>query len=625
MKKPATFTICLLLVSVLFSQTLIIEENAAGLCNYDGVIGNAQPGFTGDGYINIDGGEGASINYSIETLKDSICNLRWRYAIGGSNQTARNALLILDDSLVIDTVFFPFTGSWDIWHYTDTLSLELSAGKHKIRLASIPSTGLANLDHLVIEGAGIQPASCKPSYTFALAKNFENAGEVWFEPELIVYEEGTEITVHAVANTNYFFHSWRGEESSVQTDFTFQIKQNTIARAMFYPKGTAPIDSVTGYASIQHNNGTPFMMIGGALGKTVNASTFTELKQYLEVEEPYVVQINKRIEGAEALNIASNKTLVGVNDSSYLKGIRLDISNAENVIVQNLKLSHVLQYDIIEINGGSKNIWLNHLDLFNDREHGTEYYDGILDIKNKSSFITVSWCKIHDHFKTILIGSGDQASYDSVARLTFHHNYFYNCESRLPSIRFGKAHIFNNYFKNCGTAVNSRMGACVRVEKNYFSGVGTAVMMEYSIEKGAVELIDNHFGTSRVSVQPSCLLNLPYDYSLFLDSVHHIPEIVGADIINNIYTNEIQSCSLKLYPNPTTNLLTIEYELTSNQAIHIFIYNDLGVKIHNFNTVKGFPGRNFLPLNTSGFKNGIYFIQLQSNSLSLKRKFIISS
>jgi len=59
---------------------------------------------------------------------------------------------------------------------------------------------------------------------------------------------------------------------------------------------------------------------------------------------------------------------------------------------------------------------------------------------------------------------------DTVIRATYHHNYFHDCGSRLPSIRFGRAHVFNNYYLNnsTGSCVDSRMGAIVRAESNFF-------------------------------------------------------------------------------------------------------------------------------------------------------------
>ncbi len=103
----------------------------------------------------------------------------------------------------------------------------------------------------------------------------------------------------------------------------------------------------------------------------------------------------------------------------------------------------------------SRNIWIDHCELYSDLTHGKDFYDGLLDIKNESSFVTVSWSNIHDHWKASLISSGDEQVGDTVIRATYHHNYFHDCGSRLPSIRFGRAHVFDNYY------LNNTTGSCV--------------------------------------------------------------------------------------------------------------------------------------------------------------------
>jgi pectate lyase len=147
---------------------------------------------------------------------------------------------------------------------------------------------------------------------------------------------------------------------------------------------------------------------------------------------------------------------------------------------------------------------------------GKDYYDGLLDIKNESSFITVSWCSIHDHFKASLISSGDEQVSDTVIRATYHHNYFYNCGSRLPSIRFGKAHVFNNYYSNntTGSCVDSRMGAVVKVENNYFETSKNTIGYFEGPVTGTWDVADNVFSMC-TGAQPTTStghLTIPYAY-----------------------------------------------------------------------------------------------------------------
>jgi pectate lyase len=338
---------------------------------------------------------------------------------------------------------------------------------------------------------------------------------------------------------------------------------------------------IIGYATVQDDEGTPYLVTGGSMGDTVEATSFQELQQYLGSSEPYVVTVSGRIQGTQSLKVSSHKTILGVTDSAHLQGIEVEINEARNVIVQHMKISHVTPTDAIVITGKSRNIWIDHCELYSDRDHDVDYYDGLLDIKNESSFITVSWSVFHDHYKTSLISSGDQQFADTTIRVTYHHNYFYNCSSRLPSIRFGKAHVFNNYYKDCGTAINSRMGACVRVERNYFHNVNTAVMMAYSPEMGAVQLLDNHFGTSGVSSSPACELDVPYPYLEFLDQTEDLSLLIGGEDITEISEKipVVRPCDIYNYPNPFNSSTKIHFILKKSSHVTLKIFDILGREV----------------------------------------------
>ena len=94
---------------------------------------------------------------------------------------------------------------------------------------------------------------------------------------------------------------------------------------------------------------------------------------------------------------------------------------------------------------------------------------------------------------------------DTVIRATYHHNYFHDVGSRLPSIRFGKAHVFNNYYVNVpdGSGVNSRMGAVVRVEGNHFQGVENPICFLDSAKTGYWDIGAGNMFESCTGSQPT--------------------------------------------------------------------------------------------------------------------------
>ena len=139
----------------------------------------------------------------------------------------------------------------------------------------------------------------------------------------------------------------------------------------------------------------------------------------------------------------------------------------------------------------------------------------------------MSHCHIHDHFKVSLISSGDDQVGDTVIRATYHHNYFHDTGSRLPSIRFGKAHIFNNYYLNNpeGTGVNSRMGAVVRVEGNHFQNVQNPIVFQDSLKTGFWDVTGGNAFVGCTGNQPTTStgqLTPPYSYTV--DPVANVPD-----------------------------------------------------------------------------------------------------
>lgn len=599
---------------------LIIQEDSTGVCTMDGIVENSAEGFTGGGYANIDNGMGVGMSWSFAVAEEGDFNFYWRYALGGSDITSRDAGLLLNNVPVFDTVLFPHSGSssWAEWITTDTFTLHLLAGYNKINLLSITEKGLSNIDYFHVLGSGIEAIDCVPSYTFKISSNNEAAGTFDYNPKQQLYEAGTVITLTAESNSGYIFHSWSGEEASTEEEFSFEISRNTNMEALFYSEGQETDPEATGYAIVQHDNGTPYLLNGGSAGETVTANNLQSLKTYLGAEPPYIVQLGSLIEGdnAEEITITSNKTLTGMGETAHIKGIPVKINGARNIIIRNITFSEVVQFDELEINGETKNIWIDHCEFYTDRDHDVDYYDGLLDVKNKSRYITVSWSKFHDHHKSILISSGDQEFADTAIRITFHHNYFYNCGSRVPSIRFGKAHVFNNYYRNVTTGINSRMGACVRVENNYFETTGTAVGMLYSPEPGAVELIDNEFNDAGYSNDPACTLVVPYEYTSYLHPASQVPDTVmygtGGPVLTTDERADSDIPELKAFPNPSNGIFTVQLPVDTGQEFEISIVNSMGqtVLTQTFRASEITPGE--IHISMSDPATGIYYMRLNS-------------
>ncbi|HEX6274974.1 MAG TPA: hypothetical protein VFZ53_18155 [Polyangiaceae bacterium] len=514
-----------------------LQEDELGV-TVDGLIlprdgSTSITGYTGSGFADGAPGAGTAMSFSVNAEAAGARSVVWRYAFGGAAENTRDARLLVNGVEAQAVFVFPYTTTWDAWQETTPLELDFAAGPNFIQIVALGPSGLANVDYLAIYGEGVTPAS--PSFTLSAEANDPGAGSVTIEPELDFYPEGTEVTLVAEATDGYFFQSFTGDRTSANAEFTFRIERNTRVVARFLPEGAEQDPALVGYATVQDDDGTPYLVTGGSLGETVTATTLEELTAYLESEEPLVVEFADEFSGVDAIHVASNKTLRGVGDGAHLVGIELAVENQRNVVIQNVAVSHVVaegagtSNDAIVLSG-AKNVWIDHCELYSDLANGKDHYDGLLELKNGASFVTVSYTSFHDHYKVSLISSGDEQVGDTVIRATYHHNYFHDCGSRLPSIRFGRAHLFNNFYldNTGGSGVNSRMGAVVKVESNYFRNTDDPIGWFEGPETGTWDVANNVFEACSGSqpTESTGSLTVPYEYTL--DDPLDLPTTVPA-------------------------------------------------------------------------------------------------
>ncbi|OUM59351.1 polysaccharide lyase family 1 protein, partial [Piromyces sp. E2] len=282
-----------------------------------------------------------------------------------------------------------------------------------------------------------------------------------------------------------------------------------------------------GYASL--NGGTT----GGKGGQTIDVRNQAELTAALKSTGSKIIRINGIININADLNVNSNTSIIGMNKNSGIRGAGLIIKNARNVIIQNLKFNSCLGVNKDCINAQkSTNIWVDHCEFYNDRNHGKDYYDGLVDFTHASDYITLSWNYIHDHYKASLVGHSDSNGGEDSGKLhiTYHHNYFKNVGSRLPSLRFGTGHIFNNVYENIqASSVNVRMGAQALVEGNVFRNANKPISTNLdSKQEGSVIQRNNDFGTTAKTNSITRIGNL-----------NSVPYRASVDPLTNVYNNVV--------------------------------------------------------------------------------------
>ena len=130
----------------------------------------------------------------------------------------------------------------------------------------------------------------------------------------------------------------------------------------------------------------------------------------------------------------------------------------------------------------STNYWIHN----NSFEKGINYWDvcseqdkhdgdGATDFK-RVAFVTLSYNHYIKNHKTGLVGGGDT---QMSASITFHHNYYQECQARLPFARQANMHMYNNYYyKSSGNNMQIYAGAYAFIENCYFDNISKTFILD---------------------------------------------------------------------------------------------------------------------------------------------------
>lgn len=200
---------------------------------------------------------------------------------------------------------------------------------------------------------------------------------------------------------------------------------------------------------------------GGGEGRTVRATTMEELCRYAGAEEPLVILLEGKFTDHVRVQVASDKTLVGVGEGASFENVCFETNGCHNIIMRNLKITKGSPDGISFRN--THHVWVDHCDL-------SDSGDGLLDFTIGSSYMTVSWTRLHHHNKVSLANSGT-GHFEDVGRerVTYHHNWFYEGVQRNPRVGYGLGHVFNNYYSDIPSyCIGFFCGAKVLAQNNYF-------------------------------------------------------------------------------------------------------------------------------------------------------------
>ncbi|MCF4121166.1 RICIN domain-containing protein [Antribacter sp. KLBMP9083] len=279
--------------------------------------------------------------------------------------------------------------------------------------------------------------------------------------------------------------------------------------------GSAPAAGVVGWAS--QNGG----VTGGGSASAVTVTSASALTSAVSSDTAKVVRVQGNISCSGLIRVGSNTTIEGAS-GSQLTGCGLHLYQERNIIVRNLRFDD-WNDDAISVET-STNVWIDH----NSFGIG---YDGSVDTKRGSDYVTISWNLFRGHDKNSLVGhSDDNGSQDrGHLRVSYHHNWFDGTTQRNPRVRFGNpVHVFNNLYTNVsGYGVASTMEGGVLVEGNYFENTPDPFHRgEGSSPAGTLVARNNHFVSSGSGDQGGSVGSIPYSYTL--DTASSVRSIVTA-------------------------------------------------------------------------------------------------
>lgn len=151
----------------------------------------------------------------------------------------------------------------------------------------------------------------------------------------------------------------------------------------------------------------------------------------------------------------------------------INVKRGFNIIIRNI---YFWGYKDDAVNVGepeTHHVWIDHCTAGAPDQSqvpsNKDAVDGTFEVKGGASYVTVSWCKTQNHWKSCLIGHSDGNGSTDEGRLKVTHyaNYYYNTYSRHPRVRFGQVHVLNNMYENCGWGRDNSYKTAAQIGMGY--------------------------------------------------------------------------------------------------------------------------------------------------------------
>ena len=267
----------------------------------------------------------------------------------------------------------------------------------------------------------------------------------------------------------------------------------------------AGLQGFGGYAKDMSGN-IKASVIGGTLAKTVEVTTFDELKTACTSTEPMTIVITKDISATGnytkdsngryrfedgIIYMQPNKTVVSsygahTVNNVYFRTYNENYGPGHNIIFRNLEIKHdkdLNNDNIMEFAYGT-NYWIDHItfighDKVNGASTGLDDWDKFLNFKIDTDLITISDCFFGLHEYGVLLGypaddADTYAKYNGIPLTTLANNYYKDTLTRAPALmRYGYFHSLNNYVYNFSMGYTVHTASKIYAENCYYDGSTT--------------------------------------------------------------------------------------------------------------------------------------------------------
>lgn len=180
----------------------------------------------------------------------------------------------------------------------------------------------------------------------------------------------------------------------------------------------------------------------------------------------------------------SNITIEGIGNDANIDQWGFTWKSCTSIEIKNISFTNYPEdacsfegagkdYELRNVNSFTSTRYWIHNCTFNrgrnvwdvSKEQDKHEGDGATDFK-RTAYVTLSYNKYVNTHKTGLIGGSDN---QMTAAITFHHNWYNNCESRMPFARQANMHMYNNYYEtSTGSTMQIYAGAYAFIENCYF-------------------------------------------------------------------------------------------------------------------------------------------------------------